>query len=66
MASKKPAKVSSHEKVANTLIGNAVLFFGIGNKSFTCICCNRTLSKGIIYEKDKTQACSRNCLTQLL
>ena len=66
MVGKKPAKVASYEKVANTLVGNAVLYFGIGDKRFNCPSCNRVLSKGIIYEKDKTQACSRKCLAERL
>jgi len=66
MAGKKPAKVASYQKVANTLIGSAVLYFGIGDRRFACPSCNRTLSKGIVYEKDKTQACSRRCLAEKL
>jgi hypothetical protein len=66
MASKKPAKIASYEKVANTLIGSAVLYFGIMDRHFTCPSCNRSLSKGIIYEKDKNQACSRRCLETII
>ena len=66
MASKKPAKVSTHEKKVNTVIGSAVLYFGIGDRVFVCPSCNRTFSRGIFYEKDKKQACTRQCLKDCL
>jgi hypothetical protein len=66
MASKKPAKVSSHEKKINTAIGSAFYYFGNTNKPFTCSACGRVFVKGIAYEKDGKSACTRGCLTQLL
>ena len=66
MASKKPAKVSTHEKKVNTVIGTAILYFGIGGRVFDCPDCGRTFSRGIFYERDKKQACSRQCLKNCL
>lgn len=66
MASKKPAKVSSHEKKTNTLIGTSVLYFGNPDKPFTCPACGRVFIKGFTYEKDSKSACTRQCLAELL
>jgi hypothetical protein len=67
MASKKPARGYTYDqKVANTLIGNAVLYFGNTDKPFSCPACGRTFVKGITYEKDSKSACSRACLAELI
>lgn len=64
MASRKPAKVSSHDKKVNTLIGSSVLYFGNPDKPFSCPSCGRVFIKGFTYEKDGRSACSRECLKQ--
>lgn len=66
MASKKPAKVSSHDKKVNTLVGSSVLYFGNPDKPFNCPACGRVFIKGFTYEKDGKSACTRNCLAKQL
>lgn len=66
MASKKPAKVSSHDKKVNTLVGSSFLYFGNSDKPFNCPTCGRVFIKGFAYEKDGKSACTRGCLTELL
>lgn len=66
MAGKKPAKVSTHEKKVNTVIGSAVMYFGNASVPFNCPSCGRVFVKGIFYEKDGKKACTRRCLEQLL
>lgn len=64
MAGKKPAKVnSSNKKQAVVLPGKAIYYMGSKNaQGFTCPSCNRTLTKGIIYEHENSTYCSRGCL----
>lgn len=66
MASKKPAKVSSHEKKVNTFIGNSVFYFGNRDKPYSCASCGRVFIKGFVFEKDSKSACTRQCLAELL
>lgn len=65
MASKKPAKPiagQSRDK-GPRLPGKAVKYFGVTNEVvFVCPTCNRTLSKGIIYEVGTELYCKRGCI----
>lgn len=44
------------------LLGKATLYVGMGGKTFSCPSCNRTFSKGIVYDHNNKLFCSRNCI----
>lgn len=65
MAGKKPAK----RNVTNTTVtqkveapGKAVLYYGISGKKFECPTCERAFQKGMMYEHNNIQYCSRRCI----
>lgn len=64
MATKKPAK----KNFANTTVavvdlpGKAVLYYGISGKKFKCPTCEREFQKGMTYEQNGAQFCSRPCI----
>lgn len=64
MASKKPAKKNfSNTAVAVVdLPGKAVLYYGISGKKFKCPTCEREFQKGMTYEHNGSQFCSRACI----
>jgi len=43
-------------------LGKAILYVGMGGKTFVCPTCNRKFSKGIVYEHNNKLFCSRNCI----
>lgn len=45
------------------LPGKAILYIGMGGKSFECPTCNRIFSKGIVYDHSSKLYCSRGCIT---
>ena len=45
------------------LLGKATLYVGMGGKTFSCPSCNRTFSKGIVYDHLGKYYCSRNCIS---
>jgi len=64
MTTKKPAK----KNFANTAVavvdlpGKAVLYYGISGKKFKCPTCEREFQKGMTYEQNGLQFCSRPCI----
>jgi len=65
MAGKKPAK----RNVTNTtvvpkaeVVGKAVLYYGISGGKFKCPTCEREFQKGMTYEHNNMQYCSRRCI----
>ena len=65
MAGKKPAKRNVTNTVVATKIeaaGKAVLYYGISGKKFKCPTCQREFQKGMTYEHNNTQYCSRRCI----
>lgn len=68
MASKKPAKrnVSNSTPTLkqNDQIGKPVYYLGLIGKVFCCPTCNRKVGKGIVYEHNNKNFCSRRCIKQ--
>lgn len=66
MAGKKPAKKNvSNTPVATLKVqqpGKPVLYVGLKGVSFTCPTCNRNLQRGIVYEYNNENFCSRSCI----
>jgi hypothetical protein len=44
------------------LLGKAIMYVGMGGKTFSCPSCDRTFSKGIVYEEKGIMFCSRRCI----
>lgn len=64
MASKKPAKKNFSNTVTAVveLPGKPVLYYGVSGKKFKCPTCEREFQKGITYEQNGSQFCSRKCI----
>ena len=65
MASKKPAKpiAGQNRDKGPQLPGKAVKYFGAANAApFVCPTCNRSLTKGIVYEVGTNMYCNRVCI----
>lgn len=45
------------------LLGKAIKYIGIGGKRFVCPTCDRSFSRGMVYEEKGTMFCSRGCIT---
>lgn len=44
--------------------GKPVLYIGLLGKKFTCPTCERSLSRGIIFENLDKRYCSKRCIVQ--
>lgn len=65
MASKKPAKpiAGQSRDESKFLPGKAIKYMGAkGREPFVCPTCNRSLTKGIIYEVGANMFCKRTCI----
>lgn len=45
-------------------LGKSVRYIGIGGKVFSCPSCDRSFSRGMVYEHKNTMYCSRNCIVE--
>ena len=65
MAGKKPAKKNVSNTVKEIKIelpGKAVKYIGMKGTNFECPTCKRTLVKGIIWEYNNSNYCTRTCI----
>lgn len=61
--SKKPAKTPTdfiNKKVE--VPGKSVRYIGIGGKVFSCPSCDRSFSRGMVFEFKDNMYCSRRCI----
>lgn len=61
----KPSKnqrVAGDKVVEKVLLGKSVMYIGMGGQSFSCPSCDRTFSRGMLYEHSGKYFCSRNCI----
>lgn len=68
MAAKKPAKPMAGQSndTNKKLPGKAVMYFGSKNaQAFVCPTCNRSLTKGIVYEESNSMFCTRTCIPKV-
>lgn len=68
MAGKKPAKPMAGQSndPSKKLPGKATMFFGSSlSAPFICPTCNRSLTKGIVYEELNAMYCTRGCIPKV-
>lgn len=56
------AAVKDDPVKVKVLLGKAIQYIGMGGKTFSCPSCNRTFSKGIVYDHKNSMYCSRSCI----
>lgn len=61
------AKIASDPKLEKKLIGKSVRYIASGSAApYVCKVCNRSFKRGIFYETDNANACTRRCLSTLV
>ncbi len=66
MAGKKPAKLATSTKTAKKLLGEKVLFVGLGkNVVNTCPNCKSSTSRGMVSRYQDKMYCSELCVEKI-
>lgn len=61
------AKIASDPKLEKKLIGKSVRYIASGSAApYVCKVCDRSFKRGMFYETDSVNACTRRCLSTLV
>jgi hypothetical protein len=59
---KRAAKLATDTKTQKVLSGKPIMYIGILGTAFSCPVCNREVIRGILYEENSVNYCSRGCV----